>query len=260
MAARRANHHARRPGSAPAGPGGRQPVRIRPARRRTAGSVLGAFGALIALLGLLGVLPAVLLYGTLAVAGMGDPVQGGVGTALTTPDDGRLFLWALVVVGWVAWLCFAGSVLLEIPAQLRGRVARRIPALGWSQRLAAGLVGSVLALLPVAGSAFAAAPVHVQAAPAQLAAAPQYAQLTAAPAAAPAADPQPGYTVRDSRPADSLWSIAERQLGSGDRWQEIAKLNNGRVMDGSGIRFDEDRPIQPGWQLLMPADAKADDA
>ncbi|MER8182056.1 LysM peptidoglycan-binding domain-containing protein [Kitasatospora sp. NPDC094015] len=262
MAARRANHHARRPGSAPAGPGGRRPVPIRPARRRTAGSVLGAFGALVALLGLLGAVPAVLLYGTLAVIGMGDPVEAGLSTVLTSPDDGRLFLWALVAVGWVAWLCFAGSVLLEIPAQLRGRVARRIPALGWSQRIAAGLVGSVLALLPVAGSAFAAAPAHVQAvAPAQLAAAPQYPQLTAAaPAAAPAADPQPGYTVRDSRPADSLWSIAERQLGSGERWQEIARLNDGRVMDSSGTRFDADRPIQPGWQLLMPADAKADQA
>ncbi|WP_371501043.1 LysM peptidoglycan-binding domain-containing protein [Kitasatospora sp. NBC_00374] len=236
-------------------------MRIRPARRRTAGSVLGASGALIALLGLLGAVPAVLLYGTLAVIGMGDPVEGGLGTVLTSPDDGRLFLWVLVAVGWVAWLCFAGSVLLEIPAQLRGRVARRIPALGWSQRLAAGLVGSVLALLPVAGSAFAAAPAHVQAvAPAQLAAAPQYAQLTAVPAAAPAAEPQAGYTVRDSRPADSLWSIAERQLGSGERWQEIAKLNNGRVMDDSGLRFDADRPIQPGWKLLMPADARADDA
>ncbi|MFJ1702693.1 LysM peptidoglycan-binding domain-containing protein [Kitasatospora sp. NPDC088346] len=259
MAARRANHHARNAGSAP---GGRSPVRIGPARRRrTAGSVLGAFGALTALVGLLGAVPAVLLYGTLAVIGMGDPVEGGVGTVLTSPDDGRLFLWALVAVGWAAWLCFAGSVLLEIPAQLRGRVARRIPALGWSQRIAAGLVGSVLALLPVAGSAFAAAPAHVQAvAPAQLAAAPQYAQLTAAPAAAPAAEPQAGYTVRDARPADSLWSIAERQLGSGERWQEIAKLNHGRVMDGSGARFDADRPIQPGWKLLMPADAKADDA
>ncbi|MEV4611257.1 LysM peptidoglycan-binding domain-containing protein [Kitasatospora sp. NPDC049258] len=262
MAARRANHDARKPGSAQDGPGGRRPVPLRPARRRTAGSVLGAFGALVALLGLLGAVPAVLLYGTLAVIGMGDPVEAGLGTVLTSPDDGRLFLWALVLVGWVAWLCFAGSVLLEIPAQLRGRVARRIPALGWSQRIAAGLVGSVLALLPVAGSAFAVAPAHVQAAaPAQLAAAPQYPQLTAAaPAAAPAADPQPGYTVRDSRPADSLWSIAERQLGSGERWQEIARLNAGRVMDTSGTRFDADRPIQPGWQLLMPADAKADQA
>ncbi|MEU2632105.1 LysM peptidoglycan-binding domain-containing protein, partial [Kitasatospora sp. NPDC007106] len=92
-------------------------------------------------------------------------------------------------------------------------------------------------------------------------AAPQYAALpAAAPAAAPAAPAQdhPVYTVRDTRPADSLWSIAEHQLGSGERWQEIARLNDGRVMDDSGRRFDADRPIHPGWKLLMPGDARPD--
>ncbi|GAA4872442.1 BTAD domain-containing putative transcriptional regulator [Kitasatospora terrestris] len=242
---------------------GHRAVPARPARRRrTGGAVVTALGALVALLVLLVGVPALLLYGTLAVADMGGPVEGGVIAALTSPDDGRLFLWALVAVGWLAWLCFAFSVLVEIPAQLRGRVARRLPAFGWSQRIAAGLVGSVLALVPVAGSAFAATE-RVQIAPATAPALPAgttaYAALpAAAPATAPTAEQQPGYTVRDTRPADSLWSIAERQLGSGERWVEIAKLNDGRAMDGSGTRFDADRPIQPGWRLLMPADAKPD--
>ncbi|WP_282203442.1 LysM peptidoglycan-binding domain-containing protein [Kitasatospora fiedleri] len=250
---------------APAGGGGRRPAPApvgRGGRRGRGGSVLAALGALLALVLLLVAVPALLGYGTLAVAAAGDPVHGDLLTALTSPDDGSLFLWLLVGVGWIGWLCFLVSVLVEIPAQLRGRVARRIPAFGWSQRIAAGLVGSVLALLPVAGSAFAATPELAQrpAAVAQLNAAPAYAALPAgAPAAAPAADPQqPVYTVRDARPADSLWSIAERQLGSGERWTEIAKLNAGRPMDGSGTRFDADRPIQPGWQLLMPADAAPD--
>ncbi|MFE2345435.1 LysM peptidoglycan-binding domain-containing protein [Kitasatospora cineracea] len=243
---------------------GRQPAPAATGRRRrgTGGSVLAALGALLALLLLLAGVPALLGYGTLAVAATGDPVHGDLLAALTSPDDGSLFLWLLVGIGWIGWLCFLVSVLVEVPAQLRGRVARRIPAFGWSQRIAAGLVGSVLALLPVAGSAFAATPELAQrpAAVAQLNAAPAYAALPAgAPAAAPAADPQqPVYTVRDARPADSLWSIAERQLGDGARWTEIAKLNAGRPMDGSGTRFDADRPIQPGWQLLMPAGAKSD--
>ncbi|MCU7821749.1 LysM peptidoglycan-binding domain-containing protein, partial [Kitasatospora sp. DSM 101779] len=266
MAARRADDPAR-PGApgTPAPAGVRRPVPVRPRRRRTAGPLAAALGALIALIALLAGLPALLGYGTLAVASMGEPATGGGAVeVLTSPDDGRLFLWALVGVGWVAWLCFALAVLLEIPAQLRGRVARRIPAFGWSQRIAAGLVGAVLALLPVAGSAFAAVPERgPQAVAAALPAAPQYAALpAAAPAAAPAAPAQdhPGYTVRDTRPADSLWSIAERQLGSGERWQEIARLNDGRVMDDSGRRFDADRPIHPGWKLLMPGDAKPDTA
>ncbi|WP_405020240.1 LysM peptidoglycan-binding domain-containing protein [Kitasatospora sp. NBC_00070] len=260
MAGRRAKEQ-HRAGTGTNPPAGRRPVPLRPNRRRTAGSVFAALGALVLLALLLVGVPALLLYGTTAVAGMGGQSTSGPVELLTTPDDGRIFLWALVAIGWVGWLCFAFSVLLEIPAQLRGRVARRLPAFGWSQRIAAGLVGSVLALLPVAGSAFAAVPDRPAAvAPAQVTAAPQYAALPAAPVApalTPAADPAPGYTVQDSRPADSLWSIAERQLGSGERWVEIAKLNNGRVMDDSGRTFDADRPIHPGWQLLMPGDAKA---
>ncbi|MFE1322254.1 LysM peptidoglycan-binding domain-containing protein [Kitasatospora phosalacinea] len=254
--------------TATTGRGGPQPAPVAAGRRRrrgAGGSVLAALGSLLALVLLLAGVPALLGYGTLAVAAAGDPVHGDLLAALTSPDDGSLFLWLLVGVGWIGWLCFLLSVLVEVPAQLRGRVARRIPAFGWSQRIAAGLIGSVLALLPVAGSAFAATPELAQrpAAAAQLAAAPAYAALPAgAPAAAPAADPQqqPTYTVRDARPADSLWSIAERQLGSGERWTEIAKLNAGRPMDDSGTRFDADRPIQPGWRLLMPADAKPDTA
>ncbi|MGF1432568.1 LysM peptidoglycan-binding domain-containing protein, partial [Kitasatospora sp. LaBMicrA B282] len=258
-----------------AGSGRIRPAGRPPRRRSPLRALPAALGALLVLALLLVGVPALLLYGTHAVAGMGGLAGRTLWQALTSPDDGQLFLWALVGIGWLGWGCFALSVLLEIPAQLRGRVARRLPAFGWSQRMAAGLVGAVIALLPVAGASFAAAPAQVTAAaaPAQLLAAPQHAALTSAPAAAPrlalpAADPQtpaaqpgqPVYTVRDSRPADSLWSIAEHQLGSGERWQEIAKLNAGRVMNASGERFDADRPIQPGWQLLMPADARSDGA
>ncbi|MGW4896670.1 hypothetical protein ACWEQL_31095, partial [Kitasatospora sp. NPDC004240] len=151
-----------RAGSSAGGPaharGGRAPVPLRPRRRGRMGALVTALGALLTLLALLVGVPALLLYGTQAVAGMGEVAPDGLGELLTSPDDGRLFLWLLVAVGWLGWACFALSVLLEIPAQLRGRIARRIPAFGWSQRLAAGLVGSVLALLPVAGSAFAAVP------------------------------------------------------------------------------------------------------
>ncbi|WP_405362428.1 LysM peptidoglycan-binding domain-containing protein [Kitasatospora sp. NBC_00085] len=273
MVAPRAKDQARDGRSARRGPArragapasGRPPAPLPSRRGGRGGALLTAVAALLTLLALLVGVPALLLYGTQAVAAMGDVAPDGVGQALTGPDDGRLFLWLLVVVGWLGWLCFAVSVLLEIPAQLRGRIARRIPAFGWSQRLAAGLVGSVIALLPVAGSSFAATPdrAHAASAPAQLTIGAQRAALPAAqaaPALAPAADQHPTYTVRDSRPADSLWSIAERQLGSGERWVEIAKLNDGRVMDGSGVRFDAERPIQPGWELLMPGDAKADAA
>ena len=42
---------------------------------------------------------------------------------LTSPDDGRLLMWALSIVGWLAWAVTAVSVLLELIAQLTGRSA-----------------------------------------------------------------------------------------------------------------------------------------
>jgi hypothetical protein len=59
------------------------------------------------------------------------------------------------------------------------------------------------------------------------------------------------YTVREMRPAESLWGIAEKELGDGERWREIADLNEGRTMvDGTVFRANSF--LQPGWQLQMP--------
>ncbi|MFC5910134.1 hypothetical protein ACFP3V_23305, partial [Streptacidiphilus monticola] len=128
-------------------------------------SLLRAAGALVTLAALLLGLPGVLALGTIAVGRQAPPGPlGGFWQMLTSPDNGNLFLWALVVVGWAAWAAFALSVVVEIPAQLRGRVPRRLPALGWSQRLAGGLVGAVLAVLPSAAGALAATPAAVPAA------------------------------------------------------------------------------------------------
>jgi len=214
--------------------------------------------SLLLLAVLLVALPAGLLYGTLVLAGNNPlPVHESVSSLLTSPDQGGLFAWALVAVGWVAWGCFAASVLVEIPAQLRGRMPRRLPAMGWSQRTAAGLIGAIFALLPTTG-AFAATPAHtgaptVATAPAHATAEPSSDHQSASPAGKQVANTT--YTVRATRPAESLWSIAESQLGSGERWKDIAQLNEGRVMDTEGRVFRAEGTIQPGWQLVMPADS-----
>jgi hypothetical protein len=57
------------------------------------------------------------------------------------------------------------------------------------------------------------------------------------------------YTVVEG---DSLWRIAERELGDGRRWREIFAANQGRPM-GGGHRLDDAGLILPGWQLLLPA-------
>ncbi|WP_194815939.1 LysM peptidoglycan-binding domain-containing protein [Nocardia sp. XZ_19_385] len=61
----------------------------------------------------------------------------------------------------------------------------------------------------------------------------------AEPAAAPPAEGGRSYTVE---PGDTMWAIAERFLGDGNRYQEIA--------DASGI--DNPDSIQPGQELKIP--------
>jgi phage tail protein X len=45
---------------------------------------------------------------------------------------------------------------------------------------------------------------------------------------------------------ESMWKVAERALGNGERWPEIYKLNPG---------YASERPIPAGTQLKLPADA-----
>ncbi|MFC1440451.1 LysM peptidoglycan-binding domain-containing protein [Streptacidiphilus sp. N1-10] len=209
---------------------------------------------LVLLPALLAGLPLVLLYGTLALARDGGPFGGqGLGGLMSAPDQGQLLVWVLAAIGWLAWAGFALGVLVELAARIGGRVPRRIPALGWSQRSAAALLGAVFALLPASGAFAAALPAPAAAVSAT--APPAVAPTGAAKATAAAAAAYTVHTVQAVRPAETLWSIAESRLGSGDRWQEIARLNQGRVMDASGAVFLADAPLSPGWQLVMPADA-----
>jgi len=98
-------------------------------------------------------LPLELLYGTLVLARGGGPFAGGgLDALLSAPDQGQLLVWVLAAIGWLAWAAFALGILVELAARISGRLPRRIPALGWSQRCAAALLGAVFALLPAGGA------------------------------------------------------------------------------------------------------------
>jgi DNA-binding SARP family transcriptional activator len=81
----------------------------------------------------------------------------------------------------------------------------------------------------------------------------QPASTAAAPPAVgdPECPPATGGRVYTVQEGDSLWRIAERELGDGHRWREIFTRNDGRRMpDGQMLR--DDSLILPGWQLLLP--------
>ena len=63
----------------------------------------------------------------------------------------------------------------------------------------------------------------------------------------------PEYQTYVVRKGDSLWRIAEAQLGDPNRFADIAELNDGRRMpDGTVFSYVEF--LQPGWVLIMPPD------
>jgi len=58
-------------------------------------------------------------------------------------------------------------------------------------------------------------------------------------------------TVVIAQRRDSLFSLAARHLGDGNRRDELVELNHGRMMP-DGTIFDEQ--LRPGWPVLLPAD------
>ncbi|MFC4016652.1 LysM peptidoglycan-binding domain-containing protein [Micromonospora sp. GCM10011542] len=245
---------------------------------RRAGRILTGVGALVVLCALLAGAPVALL----AFAGnpLPDhlPTIAEVGAALTSRDDGQLFLRALALAGWFGWATFAFSVLVELGAQTLRRPAPRLPGMSRQQKAAAALVGSValiLAASPAAASAAAltgpspyalptASAATVQAAPglagpgvsgAGLAAMGRAGAVpgVAAPLAgtgplgqaatgATADGPAPVYRVARG---DYLGDVAERYLDEFADYRRLAELN----------RLDDPDRIRPGQLLRLPTEA-----
>jgi nucleoid-associated protein YgaU/DNA-binding SARP family transcriptional activator len=183
------------------------------------------------------------------------PTWAQVTAALSGPDTGAVFSGLLVVVGWVAWTIFAVSVGVEIPAQLRGLPAPRLPGLGATQQMAGLLVAAVLGVggAPMLSSAGPAHADHLVLAE-HSAAAEESTRPTATRDTDGQTTPQPvgpRYTVQ---PRDTLGRIAARNLGDWERFDEIFELNRGRPQP-DGRQLTDARTIRPGWVLVLPADA-----
>ncbi|MFI1169166.1 LysM peptidoglycan-binding domain-containing protein [Streptomyces sp. NPDC020801] len=218
--------------------------------------VLRALASALVLCALVAGLPWLLLAATTAVWDSGVDAFTHL---LTRQDTGSAFMLALCLVGWAAWATFMLSLVLEIPAQLRGRSAPSLPGLGVSQRAAAILVGGIM-LLFTTGTLASAAPAsasvtasagHVPGTPTQATVQTPAQQTPPAQQTTGTDQTQRTYTVRDTRPAESLWSIAEKLYGHGELYTKIADANEGHTM-ADGTIFHANAPIQPGWILRLP--------
>ncbi|MFD8737504.1 hypothetical protein ACFV06_21640 [Streptomyces sp. NPDC059618] len=230
-------------------------MHARPAPARPCGGVLARGGravlSLLVVAAAVGGLPLLLAWATPVIwASSHDELAH----LLDRQDTGSVFLLALVAVGWIGWAQFTFCTVRELVAQLRGRRWHAPRGLGASQRAAALLVGSILVLLPASSAlafdAQAATTTGAARAPGQALPGPSAPQAGHEVQGA-AAGASESYTVREMRPAESLWSIAERELGDGERWREIAALNEGHTMPGGHV-FTSSSFLQPGWTLAMP--------
>ncbi|HMQ39184.1 MAG TPA: LysM peptidoglycan-binding domain-containing protein, partial [Micropruina sp.] len=190
---------------------------------------LRAAAAAVLLLMIVAAVPAALGAWGVSPATLGD---------LTRPDDGSALLAALTVVGWLAWLAFTSSVVVEA-VNLIGRraVPLRIPLLGGLQSIAGALVFAALSSVVAPATAMAHGPTPTATATTG------EADPVPAGSVPGAGEAEPdGYLVR---PGDDLWSVAEQLLGQGNRWRLIAEAN-------PGLLANPTVDLTAGTRLVIP--------
>ncbi|WP_157074777.1 LysM peptidoglycan-binding domain-containing protein [Janibacter limosus] len=235
--------------------------------QRSRGQVL--LRGLLSLIGI--VLILVGLPAALVVLG-GNPLPAEVPTltqlvdALSRPDDGTLLIGIITVVGWLVWATLALSFVVEIPAAVRGVPAPRLPGLSWQQGRAAAMTGAVVAMLAMGagvGATPAGADTGVSAPTATTSSTAQ--QVTASTSAIMAGSTSVGDDTASGgaeghvvtvRSGDTLWDIADRELGDAERYPELVESSQGLPQpDGGQLTTADD--IRPGWQIMIPTQTQA---
>ncbi|MFD4248289.1 transcriptional regulator [Amycolatopsis thermoflava] len=173
---------------------------------------------------------------------------------LLGPMTATFLLDVLACISWSVWALFTVDVArcaIEAARDPRTPVA---VAAGPLRRLAAALVGAIL--IAIAGHrldhSFAASP------SVQVATGPQIVETSAVSPIAHDRIPAKSVVVLAPDPVtgvhDSLWRIAQRTLGDGNRWPEIFQLNKGKPQPNGGA-FQRPSLIFPGEEFQLPADA-----
>jgi len=246
---------------------------------------LRAIGALVVLLLLLGGLPSLL-----AVA-VGNPVAGLPDLAAGDVTDAALIdvLAAVAWLAWAQFA--VATAVEGMSALRRTPIPRRIPLLLPGQQQFARVLVTALLLTPAVASALLPTTPYARAASTSpgthstragvtstaTGASPgghrPPATLAAGPGKQPAArHPKPReavtpiahdrtdltaatgttlYVVPAGDGAGTYWDLAATWLGSGERWPEIWRLNEGR-QQADGAVMSSPRLLRPGWTVLLP--------
>jgi LysM domain len=168
-------------------------------------------------------------------------------------------------IAWLSWGWFVICVCMEILGRLRGRPPGRMPGSRHVQSLVTWLVGACLAfglpnrqITPLRLQVVSASAPSVSNPP--LTAVPRYTQNPqstmievgngsgAGTSNTTVESPQRIYVVK---PRDTLWSIANAELGNPLAWRLIAAANYGRLQP-DGQELIDDHWIRPGWRLVIP--------
>jgi DNA-binding SARP family transcriptional activator len=166
----------------------------------------------------------------------------------------------LGLLSWALWSYLAFAVLLHGAATVassRGARGQRA-LLAASSILTPKVMRSLIEF--AIGSALVATPLSVHVSSALPAVRPSvFGEAGPARSTAPvfnhAGLTEPARDVYRVRPGDSLWRIAVRELGSGFRWREIYRLNEGKQF-ADGRSLTDPHVICPGWDLDLPEERR----
>ncbi len=197
------------------------------------------------------------------------PTLADIETVLLSPLSTTMLLDLLACVAWPCWALFVLDVARCVPDVVRGI---RVPALGPVHALAAALVtATVLGLFGPRTPHSGAVPSTLRTAPPSL----LIAHHTEGTAPGQVTGPLDGVTVRATAPHpkagqpalpvgptvlvraphhglhDSLWRIADRELGDGARWPDIFALNQDHPQPDGGT-FTNPNLIFPGERMILP--------
>jgi LysM domain len=217
---------------------------------RSTGDLLKGLAALVLLLGLLVGIP----LGLLAV-GASPPVPSNMPgldqiiDAMTEPEDGRLLVATVTWVAWIGWLTLAVSIVVEIPAAVRGVPAPSLPALGPQQRLAAALV-TTAALLVTAGPASIASSTATADRPSDSVEAAAGGGQIGGAGSSDKGNLGPTRVHLVQR-GDTLWDLADHYLGDGRRYPQLYEASK-TTEQPDGRHLTDPDEIDIGWTITIP--------